>query len=299
MARLFTFLRQALSHLRRSPLRAGTAVLTIGVVFLLLSVFGLLGYNLSALAEALGGNLQVSVFFADSATEAERQAVRQAVRESPLAAAVEELSPAQALARFRDRLGADQGMIEGLGDDWLPASLEISLSPAGRDTVALEPWVASLKALPGVEDVQHARAWLEQFERFLRAARMGALAVGLLVLLAALVIVSNTIRLAVYDRQEEIVILKLVGASDAFVKIPFYLEGLLLGGLGSALGVSLAWALATLIQLHPGGLLPEGIGGLAIEPRSLPWEGWLALLGGGPALGLFGTRLSLGRHLKG
>ncbi|NMB73863.1 MAG: cell division protein FtsX [Myxococcales bacterium] len=297
MARLFTFLRQALTHLRRSPLLAGAALLTIGVVFLLLSVFGLLGYNLALLAESVGQNLQASVFFSDTASEAEREAVREILRRSPLVAGFEELTPAQAMARFRSRLGPDQAILEGLGEDWLPASLEIRLTAAGRDPAEMERLAQALR-LPGVEDVQHGQAWLEQFDRFLRAARLGALAVGLLVLLAALVIVSNTIRLAVYDRQDEIVILKLVGASDAFVKVPFYLEGLLLGSLGSLLGVALAWLLSAVVQLEPGWLLPEGLGALALEPRNLPWEGWVALLCGGPALGVIGTRLSLGRHLR-
>src|SRR5207248_1102644 len=147
----------------------------------------------------------------------------------------------QALSRLRVDLGDLSGSLEGLSQNPLPPSLEVTprepLPPVGLRVLA-----AQLSQLPGVSEVEYGREWLDKLEalgRGLRAFGAGAL---LVVLGAALLVVANTIRLAVYARRDEIEIMKLVGATDGYVRAPFLLEGGLQGliGAGMALGAILA-----------------------------------------------------------
>jgi cell division transport system permease protein len=294
--RALNLLRQALLHIWRTPFVSTVTVVTVAVVFLLLGMFALLGYNLALMADRLGSGLEMSVFLKDDATDEQRAAIAETLRASPLVAEVREVSRAEALERFRRSLGAQSAVLQGLGEDLLPASFEVRLTQDGRDPEALAPLASGLANQPGVEELQYGQAWLDQFASFLRLARMVAGVVAALIVFSTLVIVSNTIRLSVYARQEEILILKLMGATDRFVKAPFYLEGVLLGTLGSTLGTAGIWLLFLLVQ--PGVLVPAGFAGSGAAVQFLPAVGVWAMLGGGTLLGLLGTFMSLWRNLR-
>jgi cell division transport system permease protein len=153
-----------------------------------------------------------------------------------------------------------------------------------------------LRQVPGAAEVDFGTAWLERLEEFLRRARMAGLALLLLLGLATAVLVSNTLRLAVYARREEIEIMKLVGATDAFVGAPFLLEGLLQGAMAGGL------AAVTLLGLQAA-LLPRlaaAIGPLAaLPPGTGPaWPLLLSVVGGGTAIGLLASGLAILRFLR-
>src|SRR5207248_8254283 len=155
----------------------------------------------------------------------------------------------QALSRLRVDLGDLSGSLEGLSQNPLPPSLEVTprepLPPVGLRVLA-----AQLSQLPGVQEVEFGREWLDKLEalgRGLRAFAAGALVV---VLGAALLVVANTIRLAVYARRDEIEIMKLVGATDGYVRAPFLMEGALQGVLGAGVGVGAVLAAQHLLLPH-------------------------------------------------
>ena len=275
---------------------SGVTVGTVAIVFLVLGVFALLGYNLDRLAERLQAGLHLAVYLEDDADEQQRDEIRHTLEQAPQVASVRYISQEQALKRFRERLGPQTTLLDGLEDNPLPASLEATFSARGRSTQAVSELAQAIVGLAGVEQVQYGQAWLDRFFDFLYLARMAGLAIGSLIVFATLLIVSNTIRLSVYARREEIHILKLVGATDRFVKAPFYIEGVLLGTVGAALGVVGIWLLHSLTA--PLVRVPLGPGAGDLDLAFIPSPAVIAMVVGGATLGLLGTLTSLWRHLR-
>src|SRR5262249_50091133 len=139
--------------------------------------------------------------------------------------------------RFRASPFGRASLLDGLDENPLPASLEIVLAPEQRDRTGLDALVKRLSGLPGIAELGYGHEWVEGYARGVALVRRMAFALGAVLALATLLIVSNTIRLSVYARRDEIEILALVGAGRAFVAAPFLLEGLLEGALGGLLAL--------------------------------------------------------------
>ncbi len=296
MARIFYFLRRALTNMGRSLSVSGVTIGTVAVVFLFLGVFALAGHNLVLLTERLGKSLQLVVFLDDDCDLGQQGLVRSKLESDAIVSDIIFVDRAEALTRFKQRLGPEASILEGLGENPMPASFEVTFVPGGRNPEAISDLAQQMVNLAGVDEVQYGQAWLDRFFNFVQTTRLLGLIVGSLILLAAIVIVSNTIRLSVYARREEILILKLVGATDRFIKIPFYIEGILLGLVGSGLGTALTWFV--FVFLVPQLLFPAGVAQSEFGLEFLPSLGVVIMALGGAGLGVLGTLASLWRHLK-
>ena len=232
--------RSAVRGLRASPVTTSIAVFTIAATLVLAGGFGLLVANMADLLARFGEELQVVAYLEPGLHGEELRALAASVSTVEGVADVKIVSKADALARFRESLGG-AGLLEGLVDNPLPASLEVALRPRDRTPEGVAVVVAALSGLPGISELAHGQEWVEGYARFASLVRAGALALGLILAIAALMIVANTVRLAVYSREDEIEILLLVGASRSFVRIPFLLEGALQGAIGGALAVGLLY----------------------------------------------------------
>jgi cell division transport system permease protein len=124
-----------------------------------------------------------------------------------------------------ETLGSQAGLLEGLSKNPLPASYEVVFRNGDLSREELKQIKESLEKVKGVDEVQYSEQWLEQIEGFVYITRILGLVVGGLLCVAVLFIVTNTIKLAIYSRRDEIEIYKLVGATDWFVKTPFLIEG--------------------------------------------------------------------------
>ena len=201
------------------------------------------------------------------------------------------VSKQEALARFRAGVGEGAALLEGLDENPLPASLEITLAPERRSADVLGEVSATLAGLQGIDDLAYGSDWVEGYSRAVALVRGVGTVIGAVLGLAALLIVANTIRLAVYARRDEIEILLLVGAGRSFVSVPFLLEGLAQGALGGLLALGLLYGLFHLF-------LPGLADGLAFvighaRPEFLGGQGALLLVGAGAALGVIGSSVAL------
>jgi len=296
MARLVYFLKRAAAHLGRSPAVAGVTVVTVAVVFLLLGLFALVGHNLSVLTDRLGEGFRLVVYLEDNCTNSEREAVRGVLQSDPNVESVSFTSREEALDEFKERLGPQAAVLDDLGKNPLPASFAATFTPEARNPESIGRLAQKVVNLVGVEEAQYGQSWLRSFFEFVSTASMLGLVLGVLILLAATVIVANTIRLSVYARREEIQILKLVGATAGFIKAPFYIEGILLGLLGAALGMLTAWILFSLMV--PLVLIPQDLGRAPVRLEFLPGREVALLCLGGGLLGALGTLSSLWRHFR-
>lgn len=290
LARVRTFLRAALRGLRATPVTSAVSTATIALALVPVGGLWIVTGNMSDLLERFGSELRLTVFLApdlepDSAREL---AVR--IGSLPEVERVELVSREEALERFRARLHGS-GLLEALDENPLPASLEIGLHPAYRSPEGMARMEDVLRAEPGVEDLVGGESWVEGYARALRLVRGAGLGLGIVLSVATLLIVSNTIRLAVYARRDELDILALVGASRAFRRTPFLLEGLFQGAAGGGIGLVLLYALFRLAVPQLGDALELFLGWS--EPSFLDPRAMLTLVGAGAAFGLTGAAVAV------
>lgn len=286
--------RRAFVNLWRAPLPSLVAMLTIALALFLGSAF-LAGLEAArALLRSWGAEASVTIYLDAQATDVQARTLGEQLRRDDPDLEVRYVDRAEALARLRADLGDLASTLDGLTHNPLPPTLELRLLKP-LSVPELRAFAAKLERLPGVVDVDYGREWLDRLEalgRALRAAGAGALA---LVLGAAILVVANTIRLAVYARRDEIEIMKLVGATDGYVRLPFLLEGALQGMMGALLAGGGLWA----VQRW---LLPKAAAAFSFAASlGLPQAGLLhgaALVGFGAVVGFLGSYLAVARFLR-
>jgi cell division transport system permease protein len=280
------FIRTAFRGLWATRVTSGVAAATIGIVLVLVGAFLLLVYNMEDLLDKFGDDLRVTAYLeADLSIDAQRDlAVR--VAALPGVAEVSRVSPEQALERFRTSVGSGVQLLEGLDANPLPASLEIVLTPDRRSAGGLAAVAESIEGFAGIDDLSSGRDWVEGYLRAVSLVRTIGLGLGVILGLATLLIVANTIRLGIISRSDELEILALVGASRGFVRVPFLLEGALQGGAGGAIALAILFALFELAL--PG--LESGLEMVVgFAPRFFSTVESAMVVGGGAALGLIGS----------
>jgi len=285
--------RRAAVNLWRARLPSLVSVFTIGLALFIGASFVLGLFTARTLLTSWGAQDNITLYLDPQISEPQAQALSQQLQARG-DLEVNYIDPAAALRRLRSDLGELASALDGLTRNPLPPSLEIKpVKPLAVPEVRV--LAAELGQLGGVRDVEYGREWLDKLEalgRGLRAFGAGAL---LAVIGAALLVVANTIRLAVYARRDEIEVMKLVGATDRYVRAPFLMEGALQGLLGAAIAVGAVFAAQQwlLPQATQAFVYATGIG----PPHLLPLHA-AALLVGGALVGLVGSWIAVARFLK-
>lgn len=261
------------------------AAAIISAAFLTVGVFILIGVNLRALAGHWQEKIRVCVYLKDDLGKEAQEELRARLGAEPGVEAVEFVSREQALADFRAMLGKDKDLLEGLDENPLPASFTLSLKPEARAYDQVQELAARIGAWPGIEEVDYGGNWVESFSAAARFAQAAAFLLGALIVVAVVFIISNTIRLTMYSRKDEIGIMKLVGAGNLIVRLPFVLEGTIQGALASAMGVALLWVL---FRVGLSGLSWPGIF-TGFNPVFISGSVLVSLVAAGAALGAAGS----------
>ena len=265
-------------------------MVTISVALFLVGAFYLVVVNMEGMLERFGQDLTVTAYLEDGLETAETEVLMQTFREVSVVEEVTLIDKDQALERFRTMTGG-AALLEGIAENPLPASLEMRLRPDDRSLAGISVLEAAVVGLPGIAELRHGREWIDGYSRVASLIRVSGYAVGVVLSLATLLIVANTIQLGLYARRDELDILDLVGASRTFMRTPFLLEGTLQGMLGGLLAAGLLW-LSFLI------LMPALQYGLAFllgqsEARFFGFAEILRLVLGGALLGLLGSVAAL------
>jgi cell division transport system permease protein len=291
-----SLVERVLAGARDKPLIQLVAVGTIALSLLLVGVVELTALNVKKLARGWGADVQMTVYLEDGVTPQRAQKVAAALAKLPGVVGVRTVDSHEAWTRLRRSLGARADLLDGVEEDFLPASIEVSLKPGVAEVLRAHPAFERLRHTAGVEDVELMGNWTGRLRRLERLLSAAGWAVAALVLCACLYIVGSTIRLGVFARRDEIEIWKLVGATDGFVKAPFLVEGGLQGALGTGLAVALLYALYRLASPRVEAVLG---GWLASGPLGFFAPSQLALaVGCGALLGLCGSALALGRYVR-
>jgi cell division transport system permease protein len=265
------------------------SICSLVVAFACLGAALLAVVNLSALEQRWAHAGRASVYLKDNANEHDVQALHDALLLVPHIVGVRYVSSVEARAEFGRRELEMHGELAGLPVDAFPSSLEIDVAQDLTDA-ELADIVHKMRELPAVDDVETYRTWTDRLAKLLSGGVMASGVLTIVVLGAVLAVVGSTMRLALQRRRLEVEVLKLVGATDAFVRSPFVLEGTVEGGAGAFGAVAL---LACLFYLVRGRVDVEVAGLIGMAPTFLPWPMALGMITLGAALGALAALLSV------
>lgn len=285
-------LARAMSQMRADPWLQGVAISTLTVALAIVGAYLALCLNLQQAASRLatGATLMVALhddLGLDRARELAKDLASQASVDQ-----VRLVGRDEALARFRQQLGPHQGLLEGLEDNPLPNALEVFLVPGSREGPQLSEELAKN---PGVSQVVSSRPWLHRLERSAATLAAVAVALGFLLFLGVVLLVANTVRLAVYARREYLEVLDLVGATASYVRWPFVLEAVMQALMAAGLASLLVWGLLRVLEVPAE--LPLGLD--LSQLLGFPWQVPPALAGLAVLAGVVGGLWGVGRVLRG
>ncbi len=272
------------------------SVTIICLSFLTVGIFLSLVNNLRATARDLARNMNV-VFYLDKGLPAEAvEGLRQEVARAAFVESVGLVPPEQALERFRTSFPDLADVVTGLKGNPFPPALEMRVNAKASASREVLAFVEGMRKRPGVTDVLFNQDWVEKMQGFSRlAGAVGAFLGGILIL-TSFFIISNVVKLNVFARRNEIEILRMVGGTNLFIRVPFWLEGVTLGLLGSLLSLALLFIVIRLFPVYLGaslGALQE-----LLKFRYPDLNQALLLLGGGAATGFIGSATSVSKFLK-
>ena len=284
------FFQEAVTSLWRSRLVNSVSIGTIAVSLFVLGAFLTVAGNLGTVVSRWTEKIQIIVYLEDGIEDRVRDSLENRLREDAAVESIELVDREEALARFQTLFRDLSSLPEDLGENPFPASLEVNLRPTHQSPAEVQRLAAEFTSVPGVQEIQYDLLWIERLATGVRLLRgIGAFLGGILVL-AGIFTISNVIRLTVYAREDELDIMRLVGATRAYVKGPFVVEGMVQGGLGGLVAAGLLWL--ALRWLARDLASSELLGRTAF---ALPNEITVALVVGGMVVGVAGSLLSLRR----
>lgn len=290
--RLVTYLvREAFTNIRINRTTTLIAMATTAFTLACFGVFLLLYLNLRGVVSSLQEDIQVIVYLNDGLSPQNVSDLQQRLNTEQGIASLTYVSKEQALADFRAQFPSELHLLQGLGENPLPASFVVTLGPQFRSSESVKRWAERVKGVPGVAQVQYSREWIENLATVIGYIELAAIAVGAILSAASVTIIASVIRLTVYARRDEIEIMQLIGATGAFIKIPYLLEGAVLGALGGALSLALLKGGFELFKLQLGA--PGRLLGIDSGFSFFPGHISLLMVVAGLLLGFTGSFVSL------
>jgi len=279
-------IREALAAIRRAPVLTGLSAAMVALALFVVGLFAVATYNLHQALSRVEERVEVVIYVQDDVREAELRLLEEDMLGLPEVQGVRHVSKEEALVRARTDLPEFEDLFLSMDVNPLPASLEVELAPGFRDPASVERVADRTAIYPFVEEVRFGREWIDRLH-LLR--QIGGIATGILGTAFAVVaglIIATAVRIAIFARRDEIQIMRLVGATNGFIRRPFLLEGALTGVLGGFLALILTY-LAT----------------VAVSRTIFPLE-WIPtewIVGGVTAGGLFGlvaSAFAIRRYLR-
>jgi cell division transport system permease protein len=282
--------REALLSFRRAPLLSTLSITTIAFSLFTVGLFGLVAINLRRALQGLEERVEIVAFVLRGTPAETITLATQDIAAFPEVQEVSYVTEEQALARARRELVEFRDAYRDLQVNPLPASIEVRLKPGNRDAATVDRVAQRLRGFGFVNDVRYGREWVQKLDHLRNVTGIVGLVIGLAFAAVAVVIIGVTIRLTLLQRAREIAIMRLVGATNWFIRGPFLLEGALKGVLGGLLSLVLCYAGYLLFRDQSGG----AFAGLIFF---VPYQ-MVAIVLFGVLLGLGGSLVSVGRHLR-
>lgn len=277
-------IRDALFAFRKAPLLSLLSVTTIAFSLFAFALFGLVALNIRNALERVEERVEIRAFVADGTRIEDLVAAADEIADYSEVQSSTVVTKEQALARARSELGEFSDVFEA---GVLPASIDVRLRPGFRDPRNVAAIASRIHTYAFVDDVRYGAEWIAQLYRIRNIAGATGAALGVAFAVVAVIIIGATIRMTVLARAREISIMRLVGATDAFIRRPFLIEGFVKGVLGGTLALGLTWIAAAGLEHY-------------LNFRAIFFDDRLVAFGlaGGALIGLAGSAVAVGRHLR-
>ena len=275
--------REVALAVRRAPLLAMLGVVTIGFSLFAFGLFGLVALNIRTALREVEDRVEIRAFLVEGARDTQIDELIQRMQTDPVVADVGYVSPDSALARARAEL---EEFRDVMGGAFLPGSVELRLKDGQRDPQTVAEVARRLQTSAVVDEVRYGREWVEKLYRIRNIAALVGSVLGSVFALVAVIIIGSTIRMAVLARAREIEIMRLVGATNMFVRLPYLIDGALKGLLGGMLAVALSWGTSIIL------------GQSLMTIQFFNTRQIVLGVAAGGLLGLLGSWVSVGRHLR-
>jgi len=276
-------LRDAFITFRRSPLLSALSVTTIAFSLFAFGLFGLVALNIRQALDKLDDRVEIRAFVVEGTPADLVDGATADIETFPEVQSARTVSQAEALARAKRELGEFRDVFEGAV---LPASIDIKLKPGSRDPATVKRVAARVQAFAFLNDVRYGEEWISKLYRLRNLASIAGVVLGLAFAAVSVIIIGTTIRMAVLSRAQEISIMRLVGATDSYIRRPFLIEGFAKGVAGGLLALLLTWVASLLINRY--------IVETAFFDERMAALGLLF----GAMICLIGSAISVGRHLR-
>src|SRR4030042_6578714 len=216
-----------------------TTIGIIAITMLIFSTFSLIAFNLTSFLKIWEDKIGVIAYLKRETSLKEVEGLLKEIRQLEGVETVNYVSPFEAMAFMETKLGNQKNLLEGIRPGIFPSSLEIQLKKYYRDSTKINEVISQLKQISQIEEIQYGQEWVETFSGIIHLMRLTQWILGGLLLAAMIFIISNTLQLTFSSRREELEVMHMVGASPAFIQVPFHIEGLIQGFLGAGLAVLL------------------------------------------------------------
>lgn len=279
-------LKEALVAFKRAPLLTALSATMIALSLLVVGLFGIAAFNIRLVLDRVESRVEVIAYLHNDADTRPVQIAQQEIEKMPEVRETRYISRAQALEIAKQELPEFGSLFGSVENNPLPASIEIALQPGQTGPEAVKRVADRVRVYPFVEDVRYGQEWLDKVYLLRRVAGAATLVLGAAFAIVAALIIGAAVRMAIFARRDEISIMRLVGATDAFVRRPFIIEGLITGLAGGVLALVLTRVI---------------FGALSRSLFELAWlpDLWvLAILAAGAVLGGIASSIAVRRHLQ-
>ena len=294
MQTLISGFRTTLSNILYNKQTFFLSVATITISIFILGLFLMLFSNLNGLLYKLDNEVQLIVYLNDNVTSAERKVLEDIISKSSFVKSMKKVSKKRAWQEFQSNMSENLKPLLDIKFNPLPASYKIQFYEADNRLVHIRELAGQLKARKGIESVEYGQEWIAKIEKFMIFSRLFLFVMSGLSCFGLILIISNTIRLSIYSRQDEIELMLLIGATPSFVKIPYLFEGMLQGLTGSVLALFLIKGIIFYLKDE----IQSTIESISIEFQFVPEPYLFGLVGLSLLVGLVASYLSAYQFLR-
>ena len=288
------YIQRAIKDILENRFLNAVTIITIALSILIVSSFGLFFLNAQDMFNAWKKGVRIMVYLAPDTSEAQRLDTRYRLQTIAGIKSIRFISKDEALTLMKTRMQRQMSLLDNLRENPLPDAFEVALVTESNSPEKIEFLAQRIEALPSVAEVEYGQQWIERFANFFNLFKLAGYGMGTLFFMATVFIAANTIRLVLYSRREEIHIMRLVGATDNFIKLPFYMEGLLQGLCGGLIGLGVLYAAFSAI----GTQFEQTLSAEMVTVRFFSIGICSGVIGCGMATGLLGSFFSLKQFMK-
>ena len=289
-------IRQAMANLLRNKIVNSLCLGIIAFTLLVPGIFNYISFNLERYIDKLSENVEAIFYIKDDSDSGAIEALMQRMQANLLVKEVGFTSRDLARANFSREFPELKYILTEFNYSPFPASIDVTFQSDARNLIQVESFVRDIKNSPNVESVQLNMDWARKIAMIKKFTAFAGLFLSAILLIVSIFIIFNVVKINIFYRRDEITILRLVGASDWYIKTPFLIEGLVLGFLGGLLAGGLLLATIKAFPLYAGFIF--NIVKQLIDFRLLPQKIFWQLLATGTAIGLFSSFISLRRFIK-